>query len=99
MPIDITGTHNVIFDGVLLGIARPVFQVHSEYVSVIRRSSNHYWTYDVENDSFVDVGASITGLTQAFIDATGIVDKKVGAFVDMDSLSKEAIGFKAEDIR
>lgn len=99
MPLGIAGTHYVIFDGVLLGIDHPVFQVHASYVSVSRRSSGNYWTYDVENDSFVAVDSTATGMAQAFIDATGIRNKQVGNVVNVGSLSKENVDYKAEDIR
>ena len=98
MPLDITGTHNVIFDGELLGLARPVFQIRAETVSVTRQSAGVYWTYNIENDSFVTVESAATGLAQAFIDATGILNHRVLSGVDVDSLAKANIDYKAEPI-
>lgn len=55
--------------------------------------------YDVENDSFVAIDSTATGMAQAFIDATGILGKQVGNVVNVGSLSKENVDYKAEDIR
>lgn len=94
MPESETEDGYVFYDGELLGVKRPIFTLFDQTGVTVLRFSDHMLLHITDDGNFEEV-IGVAGITQAFIDATGLTGRTQGSPVYITSINRDEFIYKA----